>query len=60
MLSDKTGTLTQNDMVFRKICLESYMFTDKNVKKLAHIVRKQCEINPGPLGDVAERIKVEG
>lgn len=60
VLSDKTGTLTQNDMVFRKLCLESYLFTDKNTKKLAHILRKQCEAQNGPLSDVAERIKNEG
>lgn len=47
-------------MVFRKLCLESTLFTDKNQKKLAHILRKQCEAQQGPLSDVAERFKNEG
>ncbi|KAL4446594.1 hypothetical protein ABPG74_005532 [Tetrahymena malaccensis] len=59
ILSDKTGTLTQNDMIFRKLCLESTLFTDKNLKKLANIVKKQCYVVNGPCSDVAEKVKAD-
>lgn len=44
-------------MIFRKLRLESTLFTDKNSKKLANIVKKQCYTNNGPASDIAEKAK---
>lgn len=34
VLTDKTGTLTQNTMVFKKLSLERYQFSDENIGTL--------------------------
>lgn len=40
ILSDKTGTLTQNSMVFKKISLDSVQFTDKTLQGITKILVK--------------------
>lgn len=56
LLTDKTGTLTQNDMVFKKLSLESALFTSESMKELEKHVRRNCEKSEGPLKDVADRL----
>jgi len=59
VLSDKTGTLTQNDMIFKKISLESLEFNSSNLPLLQKILKRQCEKHDGPLSDVKQRLTDE-
>jgi len=40
LLSDKTGTLTKNDMIFKKINLEYYSFTEEDIEDIRLLLRK--------------------
>lgn len=42
ILTDKTGTLTQNFMIFKKLSLERIQFTEENIKLLKKMVKKSC------------------
>ena len=52
MISDKTGTLTQNDMICRKIFLEYSQFSyDDNKKDMLEMLKEACEKNKGVAAD---------
>ena len=53
LLTDKTGTLTQNDMTLKKIAMEYTQFTSENTEDLQEFLVKNCEAHDGPLGDFA-------
>lgn len=58
ILSDKTGTLTQNDMVFKKIAVngvDTFLASDERL--LAKIIKKNYEQSEGPLRDIEEKVK---
>lgn len=38
LLTDKTGTLTQNDMIFKKISLEETTFTEEDQEEMKRIM----------------------
>jgi len=58
LLSDKTGTLTQNEMVFKKISLENgTVFTPEKKHEIVKYLKKNCEKYNGPLGDIEEKVK---
>jgi phospholipid-translocating ATPase len=38
LLTDKTGTLTQNDMIFKKLSLEANTFTDEDLVELQDLL----------------------
>lgn len=59
LLTDKTGTLTQNDMVFKKLSLESIQFSYETMSEMERLLKKNCAKGPGPMKDVAERIEAE-
>jgi len=40
LLSDKTGTLTKNDMIFKKLNLEYYSFTEENIEDIKNLLNK--------------------
>lgn len=55
LITDKTGTLTQNEMLLKKVCTEAAIFeTDDPNQTLENILRENCEQNPqGPCNDGA-------
>ena len=55
-MSDKTGTLTQNDMICRKIFLEYSQFSYKdNRSDMLQMLSASCEQNRGIAPDYYER-----
>ena len=57
VFSDKTGTLTKNEMVFKKLALENEVFGEENIKDLNEILRDECERNDAPLLDIVNSYK---
>lgn len=58
ILSDKTGTLTQNDMVFKNLSINDVgTFLANQVPLLSKIVKKNIEQSEGPMRDVEEKVK---
>lgn len=54
LFTDKTGTLTQNEMVFKQICFESGVFGEDSIEELQNIVEDECKKSIGPLKDVED------
>lgn len=44
LLTDKTGTLTQNDMVFKKIALEFALFTEETINEVSEMLQEATKI----------------
>jgi phospholipid-translocating ATPase len=56
LFTDKTGTLTQNEMIFKQICFESGIFTEESLDELSHILQDECRKSNGPLKDVEDNL----
>ena len=54
IFSDKTGTLTKNEMIFKNIALETEVLGVENFQDLKNIVSDECQINDAPLMDVID------
>lgn len=52
LLTDKTGTLTQNDMVFKKIAMEHAAFSEDTISDLQSELKTSYKDKAGPCGDV--------
>ena len=48
LLTDKTGTLTQNLMVFKRIHLGTVSFTNENQTEIASLINQQFRMAPTP------------
>ena len=59
LLTDKTGTLTQNDMIFKKLCLENIQYDENSLTDMEKVLKKQCTKYIGPARDVEERVRKE-
>jgi len=53
LITDKTGTLTQNEMILKKVCTETAIFeTDDPNQTLEYMLKENCEKFPqGPCND---------
>ena len=54
LLSDKTGTLTYNDMVFKKLSVNQVLYTIDQIDEIKKGIIKACKKFNGPLGDVLD------
>ena len=52
VFSDKTGTLTKNEMIFKKIAMETELFGEESFNDLNKILKDECEIDDAPLLDI--------
>lgn len=55
LLTDKTGTLTQNDMIFKKLSFEFGTYGADSVAEIKSILEKQCKKYDGPLADYSDK-----
>ena len=59
IFSDKTGTLTKNEMIFKKIALETEQFGEESFNDLKSILEDECKKNDAPLLDLYNKLKKE-
>ena len=52
IFSDKTGTLTKNEMIFKRLAMASDDFGEHNFNELEDILNDECSKNDAPLLDV--------
>eukprot|EP01017_Pseudomicrothorax_dubius_P027041 TRINITY_DN3070_c0_g1_i2.p1 TRINITY_DN3070_c0_g1~~TRINITY_DN3070_c0_g1_i2.p1 ORF type:complete len:766 (-),score=175.45 TRINITY_DN3070_c0_g1_i2:1550-3847(-) len=57
LLTDKTGTLTKNDMVFKKLSLETQQYNEENLSELQKMLHRNCTRASGPMSDVEEKLQ---
>ena len=51
-MTDKTGTLTQNDMIFKKLAMEYAQFDCDSLNEVKMILDESCKNSEGPMGDL--------
>ena len=51
IFSDKTGTLTKNEMIFKKIAMEVEQFSEESFSELNDILNDECQKSDCPLFD---------
>ena len=55
IFSDKTGTLTKNEMIFKIIAMETEIFAEDKFDDLKNIVLDECRDNDAPLLDLINK-----
>ena len=60
VFTDKTGTLTKNEMIFKRISLTNEHFGENDFENLKEIVNEECSTEDAPLLDVYNFIKNGG
>ena len=60
IFSDKTGTLTKNEMIFRRLYLENELFDDDNLEEIKKIVKDDCKKSTAPMLDIKKRLEAMG
>ena len=59
VFSDKTGTLTKNEMVFKKIAMETEQFGEENFTELIDLLKDECQVDNAPLLDIINMPQVQ-
>ena len=57
IFSDKTGTLTKNEMIFKKIAMETEQFGEESFNDLIDILSDECQSCDAPLLDLFNMAK---
>ena len=57
IFSDKTGTLTKNEMIFKNIAIETDQFGQESFNDLKDILEDECKTNDAPLLDIYNKLK---
>jgi phospholipid-translocating ATPase len=57
IFSDKTGTLTRNEMIFKRISLETDQFNEESFGDLSMMVQDDCEAHDAPFLDIYNLVK---
>lgn len=52
LMTDKTGTLTQNDMIFKKIAMEYAQFDLESMHEIQSMLDENCQVGEGPMSDL--------
>ena len=52
VLSDKTGTLTKNDMIFKKLVTETDEYSESELHDLGELLKDECRDSKAPLYDL--------
>ncbi|CAD8114795.1 unnamed protein product [Paramecium sonneborni] len=60
VLTDKTGTLTQNTMIFKKLSLERMSFSVETLGLLKKMIKKHCTNSKYPMEDVLKKYQESG
>ena len=59
LFSDKTGTLTKNEMIFKNIAMENELFSEQSFNDLLNILKDECTKSDAPLLDLLNILKEE-
>ena len=60
VFSDKTGTLTKNEMIFKIIAMETEIFAEDKFNDLKDIVLDECKQFDAPLMDLVNKNSIAG
>ena len=59
VFSDKTGTLTKNEMIFKRIAMENEQFGEENFETLKTIIAEECQSSDAPLLDIYNMMNIK-